>query len=61
MVLSVKTYGGMQDYNGEDEHKYQSHDDEESVETTIMSRWSKPMEEKSREDECCQVTYKRNY
>ena len=58
--MGCKTYSGMQDYNSKDEHKYQSHDNEESVESTIMSRRSKPMEEKSREEECCQVTYKRN-
>lgn len=42
------------------EHTDQSHDNKEGVEPTVMSRWRKPMEKKSREDECCQITNKRN-
>lgn len=50
----------MQCNNGKQEHKNQGQHNKESVEATVLSRWGKQIEQKSRKQESCQIAHEWN-
>lgn len=56
----METYCWMQSHYCKNKSKNQGHNNKEGVEPTIMSRWSKKMEEKSREGERPHIANKWN-